>query len=159
MNIRTIAFSVAMFALAASVQTAEARQNIKVGALRCEVSGGLGLVITSKKTMDCKFTSVKGRSELYSGTISKFGIDIGATNGGILAWDVFAPTAGPKKKALAGKYAGVDASAAVGIGLGVNVLVGGSKRSFTLQPLSAEVQSGIALATGVELLELSAAGN
>ncbi|MDE1152545.1 MAG: DUF992 domain-containing protein [Micavibrio sp.] len=157
MNISTLVCSVALLALVANVQTAEARQNVKVGALRCDVSGGLGLVIASKKTMDCKFTSVKGRSERYSGTISKFGIDIGATNGGILAWDVFAPTAGPKRKALAGKYAGVDASVAVGIGLGVNVLVGGSKRSFTLQPLSAEVESGIALAAGVESLELSAA--
>ena len=156
MTIRTIAFSAALLAVLAQVQTAEARQHIKVGALRCSVSGALSLVITSKKTMDCKFTSVKGRSERYSGTISKFGIDIGATNGGLLVWDVFAPTTGSKRHALAGKYAGVDASAAVGIGLGVNILVGGSKHSFTLQPLSAEVQSGIALAAGVESLELVA---
>ena len=51
--------------------------------------------------------------------------------------------------ALAGDYAGVSGQAAVGVGVGGNVLVGGSNRSVTLQPFSIEGDTGINLAVGV----------
>jgi hypothetical protein len=135
---------------------AAAQEHAKIGALRCNVSAGLGLIITSSKEMRCTFTSLHGRSERYYGTIQKFGLDIGATNRGVLAWDVFAPTEGPRRGALSGDYVGVDASATVGAGVGANVLLGGSGRSFTLQPLSVEAQTGLALAAGVASLTLRA---
>src|SRR5204863_8047560 len=84
----------------------------------CEVSGGLGLIIASSKEMNCLFTSASGNQEPYAGTIRKFGLDVGATDKGVLAWDVFAPAAGPERGALAGDYVGVDASATVGAGFG-----------------------------------------
>lgn len=127
---------------------------MKVGSLRCEVSGGLGLIIASTKEMECVFTSARGRREHYYGKIQKFGLDIGATTRGVLAWDVFAPTAGPPRGALAGDYAGVGASATAGVGAGANALIGGSDRSFTLQPLSIQVQSGLNLSAGVASLTL-----
>jgi hypothetical protein len=131
-----------------------AQENVKVGALRCEVSAGLGMIITSSKEMQCNFNADRGFSERYFGTIRKFGLDIGATNRGVLAWEVFAPTAGPRRGALAGDYAGVTASATVGAGAGANALVGGASRSFTLQPLSVEAQTGLGLAAGVASLTL-----
>jgi hypothetical protein len=134
-------------------QTAVAQQGVTVGALTCEVSAGLGLIVTSSKEMNCVFTSPAGR-EPYYGTIRKFGLDIGATDQGILAWEVFAPSAGPKRGALAGDYAGVDASATIGAGAGANALVGGSGSSFTLQPLSIQAQTGLALAAGVASMTL-----
>jgi Protein of unknown function (DUF992) len=82
---------------------------------------------------------------------SKFGLDIGATTGGVLVWDVFAPEEGPKRGALAGNYEGVGASATAGVGLGANAVVGGSHRSVALQPLSTQTQCGLDLAAGVEL--------
>ena len=154
MNIRAILCAASVAVLTTSAQTAVAQQGVKVGALRCEVSGGLGLIIASSKEMNCLFTSGGGQSEPYSGTIRKFGLDIGATDKGVLAWDVFAPSAGPKPGALAGDYAGVGASATVGAGVGANALVGGSGRSFTLQPLSVQAQTGLALAAGVAELTL-----
>jgi len=154
MNIRAILCAASLAVLTASAQTAVAQQGVKVGALRCEVSGGLGLIITSSKDMNCVFTSASGHSEPYSGTIRKFGLDIGATDKGVLAWDVFAPSQGPKPGALAGDYAGVGASATVGAGVGANALVGGSGRLFTLQPLSIQAQTGLALAAGVAELTL-----
>jgi len=69
---------------------------------------------------------------------------------------VFAPTAGPRRGALAGDYVGADASVALGAGLGANALVGGFQRSLTLQPLSVEAQSGVALAAGVASMTLRA---
>ncbi|MGA7384837.1 MAG: DUF992 domain-containing protein, partial [Methylocella sp.] len=102
----------------------------------------------------CVFTSARGHREHYYGTVRKFGLDIGATDRGILAWDVFAPSAGPKRGALAGDYAGATASATIGAGVGANALVGGSGRSFTLQPLSVQAQTGLDLAAGVAELSL-----
>src|ERR1700730_17673966 len=155
MNIRAILCAALLSPLLAPAQTAVA-QGVKIGALSCEVSGGLGLIIASSKEMNCLFTSASGQTEPYSGTIRKFGLDIGATDQGVLAWDVFAPSEGPERGALAGDYGGIDASATIGAGVGANALVGGSGRSFTLQPLSIQAQTGIALAAGVAELTLRA---
>ena len=153
MNMRAILCAASVAVVTTSAQIAVAQQGVKVGALRCEVSGGLGLIITSSKDM-CLFTSANGQSEPYYGTIRKFGLDIGATDQGVLAWDVFAPSAGPERGALAGDYVGATASATIGAGVGANALVGGSGRSFTLQPLSIQAQTGLDLAGGVAELSL-----
>jgi hypothetical protein len=52
------------------------------------------------------------------------------------------------KGALAGRYGGVAASAAVGPGLGANVLVGGMQKSIALQPLSVQGMLGLNVAAG-----------
>jgi len=57
------------------------------------------------------------------------------------------------KEVIPGAEVHVDASATVGAGVGVNVLVG-SQRSITLQPLSVQAQTGLALAGGVAALTL-----
>ena len=134
MKFRSLLIAAAVSILPALAAPAFA-DGVKVGTLRCDVSGGLGLIITSSKEMSCTFSSARGYREWYYGTIRKFGLDIGATSRGALAWAVFAPTAGPRHGALAGDYVGVAASATVGAGVGANALVGGFGRSFTLQPL------------------------
>ena len=138
-------------AFAASPAYAE---RTKVGELRCEVSGGLGLIITSSKELECRFHSARGGSEMYHGRINKFGLDLGGTDRGVLVWDVFAPTEGPLHHSLAGDYAGLGASATVGVGLGANALVGGSNREFSLQPLSVQAQTGLDIAAGVSSITL-----
>ncbi|MBV8472246.1 MAG: DUF992 domain-containing protein [Hyphomicrobiales bacterium] len=143
----------ALVGLTAFAQPALAQQ-AKVGTLRCEVSGGLGMIVTSAQEMRCIFTSARGYQERYYGTIRKFGLDIGATQRGVLTWAVFAPTEGPRRGALAGDYGGADASVTVGAGVGANALVGGSDRSVMLQPLSVQVQTGLDLAAGVASLTL-----
>ena len=157
MKFRSLMIAVAAAVLPVLAAPAPADAAVKIGALRCDVAGGLGLIITSSKEMRCFFSSAHGYHEWYYGTIRKFGLDLGATSHGVLAWAVFAPTAGPRRGALAGDYVGADASVAVGAGVGANALVGGFDRSFTLQPLSVETQSGIALAAGVASLSLRTA--
>jgi hypothetical protein len=154
MNIRAILCAASLAVLTAATRTAVAQQGVQIGALSCEVSGGLGLIITSSKEMTCIFASASGQQEPYAGTIRKFGLDIGATDKGVLGWNVFAPSAGPEPGALAGDYVGVGASATVGAGFGANALVGGFNRSITLQPLSIQAQTGLALAGGVAALTL-----
>jgi len=55
---------------------------------------------------------------------------------------------------LSGNYAGAQGSATIGVGLGGNVLVGGSANSIALQPLSLQGQVGLNVAAGLESLEL-----
>jgi hypothetical protein len=154
MNIRAFLCAASVALLTITTQSAVAQQGVKVGRLRCNVSGGLGLIVTSTKEMRCTYTSVHGYREHYFGMIRKFGLDIGATDRGVLAWAVFAPTRRPVPGALAGDYGGVTASATVGVGLGANVLVGGSNNTISLQPLSVQAQTGLALAGGVAELAL-----
>jgi hypothetical protein len=56
--------------------------------------------------------------------------------------------------ALRGTNVGAGGNASLGLGLGANVLVGGSHRTISQQPLSVEGQVGINLALGVAGLTL-----
>ena len=133
---------------------AQAANHTKVGSLTCDISAGIGLIVTSKKAVTCMFTpSQPGPREVYTGSITKFGLDLGATAGGEMIWAVYAPTS-RKFGALAGQYGGASAEATVGAGVGANVLVGGSDRTVTLQPVSVQGQAGLNLAVGVAGLEL-----
>jgi len=62
---------------------------------------------------------------------------------------VIAPASGIPQGALSGTYAGVGAEASAGAGVGANVLVGGTGRAFSLQPISVEGQLGLNVAGGV----------
>ena len=133
---------------------AQGRDRTKAGTLTCDISGGIGLIITSKKELTCMFTpSQPGPREVYTGSITKFGLDLGATAGGEMVWAVFAPS-NRRFGALAGHYGGASAEATVGAGIGANVLVGGSERTVTLQPVSVQGQVGLNVAAGVAGLEL-----
>lgn len=141
--------------LAATVALpAQADPSVEVGVLNCNVSGGAGFVFGSSKRLDCVFKQ-GGRRDHYSGQINKYGLDIGGTKAGVISWAVFAPTERVGKGALAGEYGGVSGEATVGVGLGANALVGGSRRSFALQPLSVGAQKGLNFALGIASMRLT----
>lgn len=153
--VKTLSLSLLAVAGSLALSAGAHAQSTKVGTLDCDVSGGIGMIITSQKQMICGFHGASGREEVYAGTITRFGLDIGATTGGQLVWAVFAPSAGwPGPGALAGDYAGATAEATAGVGLGANVLIGGGNRSFALQPLSVQGQTGLNVAAGVANLRL-----
>ena len=135
---------------------AGAQAGVKVGTLTCNVSGAWGFVFGSTRGLACTFSGL-GRVEYYAGNISKFGVDLGYTAGGVLIWTVIAPTAVLAPGSLAGGYAGGTASATVGVGLGANALIGGSGNTIALQPLSIEGSTGLNVAAGIAALSLSAA--
>ena len=119
------------------------------------MSAGIGLIVGSQRTVSCTFTpSTPGPIEYYTGTISKLGIDVGVTTGGVMVWAVYAPTNRPGG-ALAGTYAGAAAEASVIAGLGANALVGGNNRTIALQPFSVQGQVGLNIAAGVAGLSLN----
>jgi hypothetical protein len=133
-----------------------APHGVRVGDLTCNVASGWGFVFGSSKDLHCTYRG-NGHAEHYTGSISKFGVDIGYTEGGVLVWGVFAPTSDMRKGALEGDYAGASAQATVGLGVGANVLVGGLDKSIALQPVSVEGSKGLNVAAGIGSISLHAA--
>jgi hypothetical protein len=147
---------VSTIALAGAVSTAALAQNpggVNVGSLQCRVSGGMGFVFGSSKDMECLLVRPDGSADRYVGSINKYGVDIGFTKEAQMVWLVFAPGA-IGKGALAGDYGGATASGTVGVGVGANVLVGGSSKQITLQPVSVEGSVGLNIAAGVASVTL-----
>jgi Protein of unknown function (DUF992) len=129
---------------------AQARQPVRVGGLTCDAAPRVGLILGSRQNLQCVFRSDStGRRYNYTGRINRVGIDLGFTGGGRLFWAVFAPTTHVGRGTLVGNYVGASGNASFGVGLGANVLVGGSHRTISLQPLSLEGQVGMNLAVGV----------
>jgi hypothetical protein len=132
-----------------------APHGVKVGTLSCDVSSGWGFIFGSSKDLHCSFHPNRSpMGEHYEGSINKFGVDIGYTSGGVIIWEVFAPSSDLRHGALQGDYAGVSASATVGVGAGANVLIGGFDRSIALQPVSIEGNTGLNVAAGIGAISL-----
>lgn len=134
-----------------------AAEHVEVGSLDCDVSAGVGLIVTEHQSVTCAFKPTgSGAVENYTGKINEIGIDLGTTTKGKMAWLVYAP-ASRDKDALAGTYTGVSADAAVGLGLGANALVGGQHGTVSLQPISVKTEEGLNIAVGISALKLEAA--
>ncbi|WP_368517262.1 DUF992 domain-containing protein [Rhizobium sp.] len=134
-----------------------AAEHVEVGRLDCDVSAGIGVIVGSQQEIKCVFApSAPGPSDSYVGKITQFGLDIGEIKAAKLAWLVFAP-AKRADNALAGSYAGVSADAAIGIGLGAKVLVGGEGGTISLQPIALQGDEGFNIAAGVTSVSLHSA--
>jgi hypothetical protein len=129
---------------------------LKAGLLTCRLSPGIGLIVTSSKRAACTFAPDFRGPEYYGGRLRKVGLDIGVTGATVVVWAVLSSVQGFPVGALAGTYTGVSAEASVGLGLGANVLLGGSNKSFALQPVSVQGQVGLNIAAGVARLDLFA---
>lgn len=128
--------------------------NLVAGTLKCEVKSGVGFIIGSTKEASCIFYKSNGSTEAYQGDIKKFGVDLGFTTGGVMAWTVLASTSDLPPAELSGSYGGVDADASLGLGAGAKILVGGSSQTVSLQPLSLQGQAGVNVAVGLVELDL-----
>lgn len=137
-----------------STGVAEANQ---VGVLRCNVSPSIGLIITSSRALSCRFSRSHRPAEFYYGTITNFGLDLGATGPGRLLWAVYAATPEIGRFALAGHYGGASADVSFGPGFGANALIGGNAHSIGLQPVSVNAQIGVDVTAGITGLTLEPA--
>lgn len=133
-------------------------QLFRAGRLLCFSSARVGLIVGSTQSLRCEFHATAGHRYIYTGRIRRVGLDIGATSGGILSWLVIAKNSRVGPGTLRGTYVGAGGSVAFGPGLGANVLIGGSRRSIALQPISIERQIGVNLAAGVTSLTLGPRG-
>jgi hypothetical protein len=125
----------------------------------CFSTPRVGLVLGSVQSLRCVFyASRPPRQYIYEGRIRRIGLDIGVTSAGTLSWAVFAKNSQIGPGTLRGNYVGASGNVALGPGLGANVLIGGSRQSVMLQPLSIERSIGINLAAGVTNLTLGPRG-
>jgi hypothetical protein len=152
-----LASMISGLALGLFAAPAVAQTTTKAGILSCDVSAGVGFVLIQKQTLRCIFTPASGAApDVYSGRIDEYGVALGAVEKGHLVWGVLAPIEGVPHGALAGTYAGVGGEATAGVGVGANVLIGGTGRAFSLQPLSVEGQIGVNVAGGITTVTLIA---
>lgn len=123
---------------------------VQAGMLTCNVAPSIGLIVAESQKMSCRFVPNGAYPpQLYNGVMNTVGLELGVTAGGVMAWGVFAPTGGTPMGALAGEYVGASGDISLGVGVGANVLFGGSNRTIALQPLSVEGQAGLNVSLGV----------
>jgi uncharacterized protein DUF992 len=149
--------AIAVTMLVASFAGANAQQpiqRVQVGILECRGAASMGFIVGSVTNLGCVLHADGMPEDRYVATIRKVGLDLGITQETALAWGVYAPVARLGPGDLSGDYVGAQGSASVGVGLGGNVLVGGSANSIALQPLSVQGQAGLNVAAGLESLEL-----
>ena len=127
---------------------------VQIGILECRGGASIGFIVGSVTNLGCVLRADGMPEDRYIATIRKVGLDLGITAESALAWGVYAPVARLGPGDLAGDYAGAQGSATLGVGVGGNVLVGGSANSIALQPLSVQGQIGLSVAAGLESLEL-----
>ena len=135
-----------------------AAQRVRAGVLTCDISAGMSFIVGSQKSVVCTFApEPSGPQQVYSGSITKFGLDVGATGGGVMVWAVFTDSIAPPGAAfLAGDYFGASGQVTIAAGLGANVLIGGSNSTVALQPISVDTSVGLNFALGVAELHLRA---
>jgi len=155
MNLRVWALSTVLLAAISSQAAGQAQTWTQAGMLSCKLNPSVGFVIFGHQSMECRFVpSAPLPPQIYEGALNTVGIDIGVVGTGGLAWAVLAPTAGVPAGALAGTYVGASGDVALGVGVGANVLFGGSNRSFALQPLSVEGSVALDVTLGLSALQL-----
>jgi hypothetical protein len=142
---------VSLFSLSAAAQSPNWTQ---VGSLMCKVDPNVGFIFVGHQPMQCTYTPslAPAPPQYYDGAINTVGVDVGVSAGSVLAWGVFAPTTGLPQGALSGEYVG--ASGDVGFVVGGGVLMGGSGRTVTLQPLSLQGSLAFNVVLGVSSLKL-----
>jgi hypothetical protein len=150
--LRSLLFAAAML-VSASAMPASAQQ-VQAGILECRSGGPVGFIVGSVTELSCIFRPDQGPRQLYHATLRRAGVDIGATAVTALTWAVFAPTVQIGLGDLSGNYGGVTAGATVVVGVGANVLYGGSNNSVALQPLSVEGAIGLNVFGGIAGLTL-----
>jgi hypothetical protein len=147
----------AAFAVAcvASATSAVAVERAEVGMLECR-GASQQFIVGSITNMQCLFRpSAGGRPQPYDAQIRRVGLDIGFNQSTVLVWSVLAPNR-PGPGALSGTYVGPSANATIGVGIGANVLWGGSNSTVALQPVSGQGQIGLGVVGGISAMEMHA---
>ena len=141
----------------AAMAPAAALAGEQVGVLECHLSGNGIAVLIENQALDCVYEDeiAGGKPQHYIGKLTKVGANIGVNGPGDLVWGVVAETNELAPGALAGDYAGPEASLRVGVGAGGAILVGGSNNTVSLQPFNVEGGEGLGLSAGAENVSLT----
>ncbi len=139
--IKALALATVFSAAFSGVATAaDEKAGLQLGIIKCTVVPGsrVNLLIRSTADVECTW-EYAGAVEKYRGeTGIALGLDLSFKGSESMAFGVIAASADvtPGKHALAGKYVGGTADAALGVGVGAKVLVGAGNKNVSLQPLA-----------------------
>ncbi|MDQ6966170.1 MAG: DUF992 domain-containing protein [Mariprofundaceae bacterium] len=143
--------------LAASASDESTSEGTKLGKLECKTVEGSGtnLLIHSTVDVKCTFSSTAGEVENYKGeTGIGFGVDLTFDKQSSFVFAVMAADFKAGDYKFAGKYYGAGADATIGRGIGAGVLIGGSKKSVSLQPIGLSATRGAGVSGGLTYLYL-----
>ncbi|MCP4379935.1 MAG: DUF992 domain-containing protein [Hyphomicrobiales bacterium] len=132
----------------------KALARVEAGSLTCDVGRGAALVFSTPRKLHCVFHRGDGLTEAYEGRLHAAGLDAGVSGRGVIAWGVLAATRDVPPGELAGRYFGIEAGAAAVVGGRGQVLIGGSRKTIMLQPISVEAEVGLNIAVGVTSMSL-----
>ncbi len=152
--------TLAVIVAASSPVLAETSKGVEVGILNCQLSADSNAIIYSDAEYMCTLKAANDSlvDGIYIGKIKRLGLDFEWKAEETLAWAVVALTDNVKNGPIAGEYVGVGADAALGLGIGGNVLVGGLDKSFALQPVSLAAAEGVGASIGIEEMTLTYKG-
>ena len=150
----------AAFATAFALAAPAAEAATQAGILSCSLEGRTNAIVYSEAEYRCELKSSSDAvtSGVYTAKIKSIGVDLTWTADEVLGWAVLTVTDAAAGGQIDGDYFGAGADAAVGLGVGADVLVGGGDNAFALQPFALSGQTGIGLAAGVKELSLSYVG-
>ncbi len=148
-----------LVALAAPGQ-ASAAEGVNIGLLKCRTIPGttVQLLIHSSVGLNCVFETANGKESYKGESGIGLGIDLSWKRDENITYAVLSASKDYKmgSYSLAGKFVGAKASATVGVGAGVAVLVGGGAKNISLQPLALEGSTGLGVAGGIGYLFIEA---
>lgn len=162
-TMKSLALAGALALVAGSgIAAAEEQAGLQLGVLNCTVVPGsrVNLLVRSTADVECTW-EYAGQTEKYKGeTGIALGLDLSFKENEAIAFGVIAASQDvtPGKYALAGKYVGGQADAALGVGVGAKVLVGGGAKNISLQPLALSGSTGsVGASAGIGFLYIEAA--
>ena len=137
------------------LNTANANSRIFIGSLTCNVGGGTGYILASRKSLDCVFLAKDGvQTAQYTGTINKVGIDIGYTRAVHTIWRVYSLGSDRGPGDLSGTYVGEQGTVAAGGQAGGNWIYGGPNAEIGMIASGIVQDAGYNLATGIAEMSL-----
>jgi len=156
--LRISIFTLLAAVLPVSAALADTSAGTKLGKLQCETipDSGTNLFLHSTIEVKCEFSSsTSGETEHYKGeTGIALGVDLSYKKNADFAFIVMAADFKKGSYKFAGKYFGAGGDVAVGRGLGAGVLIGGSDKSVSLQPIGLSVTKGAGVSAGLTYLYL-----
>ncbi len=141
-----------------TILSGQSRADGQLGSLTCNrIEGtGLNLLLYSSAEVRCTFEGSAGAEQWYIGSTGiALGVDLKWNKEETIYFGVLSSTVEfvPEGDFLSGKYGGAKADAALGIGVGAAVLLGGSNDTIAMQP-AVESSTGIGVAAGLSYLNL-----
>ena len=135
-----------------------AQGGLDIGVLTCKSvpSTRFNYIFHSNTDVNCIFSHSSGE-ERYTGEMGmSFGIDLQQKSNEQAIFTVVAISGDtrPEAYSLEGTYVGGKASAALVIGAGASVMLGGGDNNFSLQPIAVETSTGLGAALGIGYLTL-----